>query len=405
MENLFRILINVIKAKILPIWTKIKLWTNINFIRTRMLTQLRKFFTKIFDIRPRNKDDYYTIWGWMVSKRLAFAVTIVIGLLSIYYVFFMNAVTVLKADESGIKTYKYNSIPLRFTEETVRILGKSGYLAFEGEVSKGTANGNGKLYRKDGSLLYEGAFVKNKYEGKGKLYYPSEQLKYSGNFSDNLFTDTGTLYRENGSKEYEGEFLDGKKEGKGVYYDVAGNEVFIGNFSKDALLYTDFLGKATTEVKEIYTGKKTIYMNNNYFVVSMPDIEAIYYGQADGENLDGNVNIEGIYVLKNSFCYSGKEYNNINDMNEIFETEEYEGNSYITMPEAVAIHVLNQSKNAFYGEVSGEWQQTLEDVINVVSYDTEYTLYLYTFIKDGLRYTFFGKDRTGEFAMYLIEQE
>lgn len=405
MGNLFQVLISVLKAKITPIWTKFKLWTSWSFIRSKGLTKLRQLFAKLFDIRPRDKDDYYTIGRWMISKRLAFAVTIVVGLLSVYYVFFLNTPAFLQAKEGGIKTYYYDEIPLRFTKGRVRILAESGYLAYEGDVAKGNASGQGKLFREDGSLLYEGAFELSKYQGAGKLYYPSGQIKYQGDFSDNLFSGNGTLYRENGNKEYVGEFLDGMKEGTGVYYSSTGNKVFEGNFSKDALMYTDFLGKSTAEAGEIYTGRREIYMDEEHFVVSMKDIDAVYSGRSDSETLEGNVMIEGVYVLSDRFRYQGTEYGSISEILELFPWVEYEGNTYITMPEAAAIHVLNQTEKNFYNDVEGIWNYTLDDVIQVESFDENYMLYLYSFVEGDLRYTFFGKDKSGEFSMYLIEQE
>lgn len=405
MNNLFQVLLGVIKAKITPIITKIKLWTNINYIWNRVILKIRQGISKIFNIRPKDKDDYYGIGRWLISKKLAFAIVIAIGIVSIYYIFYMNTPAILKADDTGIKTYKYNSVPLRFTDGRVRITAKSGYLAYEGEVSGGTANGKGQLYRKDGTLLYTGGFEKSKFQGEGRMYYPSEQLQYNGGFVDNLFSGNGKLYRENGSLEYEGSFLSGMKDGVGNYFDSAGNVVFTGNFAKDQLLYTDFLGKSTEEVSEIYTGKRVIYTNDSNFVVSMPDIGAIYYGKNGNENLEGNINVEGVYVLSESFAYSGETYQNIYEVQEILGDAVYEGNAYITMPEAVAIHVLNEKGNEFYGDVKGIWNENLADVIEVEKYDAEYTFYLYTYVKDNLRYTFFAKDRTGIFSMYSIEQE
>lgn len=405
MKNVFQILIGVLKAKILPFWTKFKLWTSWAFIRSKVLTKLRQLFAKLFDIRPRDKEDYYSIGKWMVSKRLAFAVTIVIGLISVYYVFFINTPAFLQAKDGGVKTYQYDSIPLRFTEGKVRILAESGYRAYEGEVAKGSANGQGKLYRQDGSLVYDGEFVQSKYHGQGKLYYPSEQLQYQGEFADNLFSGTGSLYYENGNKEYAGEFLNGMREGKGIYYSSTGNKVFEGNFSRDELLYTDFLGKTTAEAGNNYTGRREVYMNDEYFVVSMKDISAVYYGKANSDNLDGTILIDGVYVLADVFNYQGLEYNNISEMSELFSQPEYEGNTYITMPEAVAIHVLCEDGVVFYGDVEGEFGHTLDDVIQVESFDENYTLYLHTFVVGDLRYTFFGKDKSGTFSMYLIEQQ
>ena len=405
MGNLFQVLLSVVKAKITPLWTKLKLITSPTFLKTRVFTQIRKFFAVIFDIRPKNKDDYYGIGRWLVSKRLAFAIAVVLGVVSLCFVFVVNTPPFLKADADGIKTYKYNSIPLRFTEGKVKILAKSGYLAYEGNVEKGSANGSGLLYRKDGTVVYNGHFEKSRFQGSGNLYYPTGQLEYTGEFADNQYHGKGVLFRENGNKEYEGDFIQGRKDGVGTLYDSAGNAVFTGNFSKDALMYTDFLGKSTADVKDIYTGKKEIYLDDEFFVVSMPGIEGLYYGRTDGENLEGNVNIEAVYALSDTFSYAGEEYKNVNDMSTIFDKTEYEGNSYIMMPEAVAIHILNQSENYFYGDVEGVWNQTLDDVITVEDFDREYAFYLYTFVKEGLRYTFFAKDRSGAFSMYMIEME
>lgn len=405
MGNLFQVLFSSIKAKVISIWTKIKLWTNLSYLKSQLFTRIRQFLGKILDVRPRDKDDYYGIWKWLVSKKLVFAITIILGIFSIWYVFFVNPPSVFRSSGNGVKTYAYNSIPLRFTKGEVRILGKSRYLAFQGEVEKGTANGYGVLYRKDGSEVYEGNFKKNKFQGNGQLYYPSGQLEYNGEFVNNKFDGKGVLYRENGSKEYDGEFLSGMKDGEGNLYDSAGNAVFTGNFSKDALMYTDFLGKSTDETRKIYTGKSVVYKDNENLVVSMADIDAVYYGQNGAENLDGNIKIEGVYVLSDTFPYSGEKYTNVFELEEIFPKTEYEGNAYVTMPEAVAIHIMNQKGTALSGDISGTWSNTLDDVIEVDSYDKDYIVYLYTYVKDKIRYTFFCKDRTGEFAMYLIQQE
>ena len=50
MGNLFQVLINALKAKIIPIWTRIKLWTNISFIRTKVFTKIRILFSELFNI-------------------------------------------------------------------------------------------------------------------------------------------------------------------------------------------------------------------------------------------------------------------------------------------------------------------------------------------------------------------
>ena len=82
-DNLFKVLITSAKAKVTPLVTKIKLWTSWNFIRTRLITRIRDFFTSLFNVRPRHKKDYYEMFGWLVSRRLAIALMVAVGVFSL----------------------------------------------------------------------------------------------------------------------------------------------------------------------------------------------------------------------------------------------------------------------------------------------------------------------------------
>lgn len=405
MNSLFHGFLNAIKAKFVPLWTKIRLLTNPTYLKTEVLRRLIIYFRKLTDVRPKDKNDYYGVFGWLISKRLAFFMVAFIGLASAYYLTVVQPLSVFTSGENGIKTYEYNSIPLRFTEGRVRILGKSKYLAYEGDVKKGVAHGNGVLYRIDGTKVYEGQFENSRFQGTGTSYYPTEQIQYTGAFHDNLYSGSGKLYRLNGALEYTGSFLNGMKEGEGSLYDSGNNKIYTGNFSKDQLLYSDFVGKSTAEAGNMYVGNKTVYTNEEYFVVDMADIDAVYYGRQDEENLNDEVIVEGVYILKDAFEYSGKMLKTITEVNRIMGNPVYEGNAYVILPEAVAIHVLNLSGSEFYGEVIKDSQEILSDAVIVNGYDDDYSVYIYTYIQDGLRYTFFGKDKNGKFAMYLIEKE
>ena len=405
MNSLFQGFLNAIKAKIVPLWTKIRLLTSPTYLKTEVLRRLIIYFRNLTDVRPRDKQDYYGVFGWLISKRLAFFVVAFIGLASAVYLTKIQPLSVFTSDTTGIKTYAYNSIPLRFTKGNVKILGKSKYLAYEGNVEKGTANGAGILYRKDGTKVYEGQFVNSKFHGVGIAYYPSEQIKYKGSFEKNLYIGNGELYRNNGSLEYKGNFLNGMKEGEGSLYDGGNNVVYKGNFSKDQILYSEFVGKSTAKANSFYVGKKTLYTDGEYIVVHMADIDAVYYGMQQEENLSDEVNVEGIYVLKSTFEYGGEELETVHQVGQIMGEIIYEGNAYVILPEAVAIHILNPLGNEFYGEVITKFRQLLTDAVSVEEYDNGYTVYIYSYVQDGLRYTFFGKDRSGKFFMYLIEKE
>lgn len=404
MSSLFQDFINGIWTKVFPIWKKIKLFTNPGFLKNKIFKPLFRFIGRMVDLRPKDEQDYYSFFGWLISKRLAFVIVLMIGLTSVYYMVEIQPLSVFVSDESGIKTYKYDSIPLRFTKGRVRILGKSGYVAYEGNVKNGVAVGNGTLYRKDSSKVYEGEFEDNQFQGEGTSYYPTGQVKYLGNFHHNLYSGNGSLYRKNGSLEYTGSFFEGKKDGTGTLYDSGNNAVYIGNFYKDQLLYSDFIGKSTKEATQMYLGKKNIYTDDTQFVVDMRDIEAVIYGNQQAENLTDEIMVEGIFVLKDSFGYSGQELKTIFEVNQYLGEAVYEGNTYASMPEAVAIHIINQNETQFNGEMIAGVEQYLSDAYTVNEYEEDFELYIYTYVQEDMRYTFFCKDRSGKFSMYQIER-
>ncbi|MBR3525705.1 MAG: hypothetical protein IKO11_07640, partial [Lachnospiraceae bacterium] len=159
--NLFSVLLSTIRSRFSAITSKVRLWTSWNFIQSRIITRIRQFFTKLFDVKPKNKDDYYTFFGWMVSKKLARSIIILLGVVSIWYIVSVKQVFAGMGSNGGIRTYSYDSLQLRLAKDQVRILGKSGYLAYEGQVAKGYVTGVGTLYTPDGAVLYNGNFTKN----------------------------------------------------------------------------------------------------------------------------------------------------------------------------------------------------------------------------------------------------
>lgn len=405
MNSLFQGFFNAVKARMVSVWTKVRLFTNPTYLKSEVLRRLIEYFRQMTDVRPKDKNDYYSFFGWMISKRLAFFIVVLIGMVSAYYVIVVQPLSVFTSGENGIKTYAYDSVPLRFTEDRVRITAKSGYVAYEGDVLKGAAVGNGILYRKDGTKVYVGQFENSQFHGNGTLYYPTEQVQYTGSFLRNMYSGNGKLYRQNGSLEYEGAFLDGMKEGEGTLYDSSNNKIYFGNFSKDQLLYSDFVGKSTIEANIMYPGEKSVYTDEEYFVVDMSSLDAVYYGLQEEESLSDGIMIEGIYVLKDTFEYLGEELEGIDEIRQVMGETVYEGNTRIIMPEAVAIRILNRKADVFYGDAIKGVEQILADAAIVTDLDPDYDLYIYTYAQEGMRYTFFCKDRSGNFSMYLIEKD
>ncbi|MCR5033160.1 MAG: hypothetical protein K6A92_09880 [Lachnospiraceae bacterium] len=382
--------------------SKIKLWTSWNFIRSQLVTRLRQFFTKLFDVKPKDPDDYYTVFGWMISKKLAYSIVIFLGVISVWYIFSVRNAFQSFGSEDTLRTYKYNSIQLRMAKDKVRILGKSGYLAYEGNVADGYVAGEGTLYDPSGAIVYRGKFEKNNYEGEGKLFYSNGTLNYEGSFHENLYDGTGMLYRENGTLYYEGGFTAGLKNGEGKLCAENGKVIFDGLFANDEIVYSAFLGKSTEEVGAMYSGSRRIWNNDDEYCVYMSDIGALYFGAQDAEALNDDVMVSGIYVLSDSF-FLGKEYvSSLSELSSALGEPVYEGNSDVLFSEAVVINILNETGAALSGPVFMEVTAPYSDVTVVEDYDQDYVLYLTAYKVGDITYTFYSKEKNGAFSFYSI---
>ena len=405
--NIFQILIQSIKARITPILTKIKLFTKPSFIITRITEFIKTFFTKTLNVKPRNKDDYYTIGNWMVSKKLAFAVVIIVGVLSFLYIYSSWSGLFPGSKNDGIKTYDYNDILLKFTKGTVRIKGKSGYLAYEGEVSGGACNGQGTLKNPAGIVVYQGSFTNSMYEGQGNQYYQDGTLWYQGAFHENLHSGTGRLFRTNGSLEYEGEFALDMKEGQGTLYDMGHNAIFEGQFTLDDIKYSDLIGKKTTEIASAYKGKRTLYEADDERVRFMPDISAMTVEYLDEESIDTEATVEQVYVMKNSFNTAEGPVKTFSSLAAFLGQPIYVGVSYATLPEILTVNKLNAATEGIVmnGPVDVDMTSVFTEYTEVTDYDQEYEVYLHTYHKDGLLYTFVTMQGLDTFSFYYIKAE
>lgn len=400
-SGLLGILISTIKSRMTGLVTKFKLYTNWNFIRTKIISKIRDFFTSMLGVKPRNKDDYYTIGRWMFSKRLMYALVIIIGVVSIWYI--ASETTLFRNfSEDGIQTYKYNSLRLRTAKGHVKITAKSGYLAYDGNVEGGYVVGNGTLYNKEGTVVYTGTFDQNKYEGTGTLNYDSGALCYKGGFHENLYDGTGTLYRQDGTREYDGEFALGKKNGTGRLFDTGENEIYEGIFASDYIVYSELLGKSVEDVASCYKGHRTLYTTPSESVAIMDAIGALYHAEANADALDDEETVDSVYVLADYLPYANEEVKTITDLTEVFGDPIYEGNSNVVFPEAVAINRINETRKIINGNVEMDMSQPFSDVAEVNGFDRDYVVYIYSFKRGDLVYSFVCPGQGDTFEFYYI---
>lgn len=405
MRNIFSALFNVARSKIMGIWVKLRLWFSPAFIKSQVLTRIKQFFVNLFNVKPRDKRDYYRIFNWLISKRLAFLIVITLGLVATFFIFTTLPAKAPAGAQVSIPTYSYRSMPLKFHAGTVRILGRDGYTAYEGAVSDGAANGSGTLFAQDGSKVYSGEFANNMYNGNGTFYYPSGNPQYIGTFVDNVFDGKGTYYRESGTPEYSGDYDDGVRSGAGTLYNGVGAPVYIGNFVSGQVSYPDFVARPTSNVSELYTGKIEIFESDDEYCVTMPEIDALYAVKDGSNTLASDWTVSAVYVLRDNVVLNGREFDNIGDIRSVLGEPLYFGATWVDLPEAVAWTKLSEKYPDTALPVDIDATEGIENVWAVSEYDLDFEVYIYTFEKDGLLYTFYF-DRAGqsEFLMYSIEK-
>ena len=405
MKSLINMLVATARARIMPLWIKIRMWTSPTFLKSRVLVGIREFFAKLLDIKPRDKWDYYGLFNWQISKRLAFLLVVALGLAAGLYIALTLPSDFLSGESNGIPTYEYRSIPLKFHSGKVKILAREGYVAYDGNVDSGAATGDGTLYAADGSKVYEGQFANNMYNGTGTQYYPSGLPMYVGGFTDNVYNGTGSAYRDNGTLEYSGGYQDGYRAGAGILHDSVGNPVFKGSFQNNEILYSDFLGRSTGEIAGLYTGKTEIYQSEREYCVIMGDIDSVYSVKDGSNTLENEWTVDKLFVLKNSVMLEGERCVTVKQLQEKLGEPLYYGTAWVNLPEAVAWNRLAAGQPDVLEKVKLTAKEGLEGVYAVSDYDMDFQMYLYTFEKAGVLYTFYfnGSGESG-FVMYAMEK-
>lgn len=405
MGDLFNTFLSSIKYQFSRYLTKFRTITSKTYLKNKVWGKIKYFFTQLFDVRPKHKNDYYGIFRWLVSKRLAYLVVIIIGIVSVSFLY-KNKTNFFHVEEAEVKSYNYSSVLLRFAKGNVRIKGKGGYLAYEGNVEKGKVTGKGKLYDHKEHLLYEGEFDFNAYNGRGQLYYPNGMVQYDGEFVDNAFDGDGIVYRENGNIWYRGEFKKGMKDGEGTLFDTSGNKVFSGPFKADDLQYSSFIGKTTEEVTSVYTGKRLLYEGDSYFNVHMQDIDAIYEGKSNADALDDSIKVTSVYVLTDTYKTNQGELSKRSELRDFFGAPLYEGTSNVTQSEAIAIAEIRKNTGDTYFDNPGlVTENVYEDDMQVVDYTRDMVVYIESYLYGGLEYTFVSRGMSDEnFGFYYISE-
>lgn len=404
MMQFWKALIAAVITKFDRLIVGIRRFTSPRYVMGQIVQKFRERVSLLLDVKPRHHRDYVVFLRWMVSRRLVNAVVILGGAVCLLYLFWLRPIG---AETEGvqIKTYRYSAIPLRLANGRVRIQAKKGYVAYEGEVSKGYVCGEGILYGEDGQVIYEGEFDGNRYQGEGVLYREDGGKLYEGGFSDNLFEGSGTLYGESGIKCYEGGFAQGLKEGEGVLYNASGSPVFGGQFHLDDIVYTQLLGKTAEEIGERYTGEQFIYQYGqaDENVVWLREIDALCLAKDNEMSLSDSLKYDLVCVTKDTFGYGGRVIHSIEELTEAVGEPVYEGNSYLTFVEAAAIDILQKRGKAMAIKAEIDRTNVFDEVTAVNAYAEDAVVYLHAYRIGDRTYTFVSEGKTGGFFFYEIE--
>ncbi len=334
---------------------------------------------KLASLRPRDEDDYCHFLRWRISRPLVHRIFLLLfGLSAVYLLLTLPAG--LRGRMKGYPVYRYDSAGLRFYKGKAEIRARSGYTAYVGDVEKGIAKGAGSLYNREGRKVYQGEFDNNRYEGQG------------------------TQYWQNGSRQYEGAFENGMRSGEGILYNERGSEVFAGRFQSDAPLYEELVGKKTEELSQMYQGDRTVYEQPGEMFVFMEDISAIYHAEDGSETLNGDWVSTGVYVLRSDLPSGEEKLEAPEQLEEHFDNLCYEGSTYLAAGEAASIFCLRQStgEEIFQDMQEAELVERLEDVFEITDYEEDYEIYIRTYEKSGMQYTFFYEEPEGRFYFYYI---
>lgn len=401
-------LLSAIRVRLASFFLIISKLLNPQYLRLTLQQYVGTFFRRLLDVKPRDKKDYYTLFNWMFSKRLAYSVVIIVGVLCAFYIFMVSPARLSFAQpgNASIPTYKYNSWGVKNFTGQANILAKSKYTAYTGNLVDGVISGSGKLFDKSGNLVYEGEFQDNQFNGKGQLYYTNGNVEYAGDFVNNDFQGTGTLYRPNVTIQYEGGFSAGLMHGDGMLYDETADLIYTGKFENGELSYATLLNKTTAEIAESYTGRNIIYNfeQGGDYCVYMSQIGAISVVNPSVNSILDAQPVDKIMILKDSLAVDRKVVQTLEDLDDYFDKKIYEGLSMMQAGEVAAFLNMNdKDSGAFLDRSTVDMERPFEEVYTVFYFDVTKEIYIRTYLKDGLAYTFYYADKNSPFVMYSIE--
>lgn len=348
---------------------------------------------KIFDLSPRDEDDYFHILFWRIGRKLSMLILGGMVLVCAAAAAFLALSGALAgAAEDGV-VLPYDSLFLKFYDGDVKIRAADGHIAYSGGVKDGGVNGEGVLMDASGGIVYEGEFAHGLYSGEG------------------------TLYRPGGMKQYEGGFASGEYSGEGVLYGPGANAVYTGNFIDGHIVYEELLGIPTSQVSERYDGRQVLYGTEDKTYAVLEDIGVIYCASAGGDSLEEEWTTEKIYVMSAQFPVGEDGADTGGMLDAYFKETAHTGSAAADVPDILAC-TYGGGLEGFEDtgetvEAEGrtrplmEMEEVYEDVYEVRGTDRTYRFGVRAYEQDGLRYVFYfhvGSGAQDGFLFYTVAE-
>lgn len=138
-------------------------------------------------------------------------------------------------------------------------------------------------------------------------------------------------------------------------------------------------------------------------MVWLREIDVWCFAGDNEASLSDSLKYDMVCVGKDVFGYGETVIRTIEELKEVFGEPAYEGNSYLTFPEAVAIDSLQKQGKAMGIKTGIDMTPVFDEVYTVDDYAADAVVYLHAYRIGERTYTFVSEEKRGGFFLYEIE--
>ncbi len=232
--SLFKRITTAVTSPFRKLLTSFMRLFNVNIWTAKIIKPLTKFVKQALNLKPKSKEEYYTVGRFLVFKKV-FLVIVIVACAGIFLYFTMFADPVQTSPTVATpavtsENFDFDDMAVKDYTGVANIISSTGEVVYTGNIESGVVQGTGTLHNRDGIKVYEGEFAENKYEGMGVKYFENGAQQYVGQFSNNLYHGEGNMYYADGVLQYSGMFANGEFAGEGELYNQEGTLLYTGNF-------------------------------------------------------------------------------------------------------------------------------------------------------------------------------